>query len=298
MARLSDAMLAAFGPDGEYDDAALAAAVDAARAAGIWGALLAGWARALAVTHARDDNPVTRALDQLGDQLDDEARDLVQRHARVVINTARVADDRELSLCWLAVIDRLDDRVLDWLCWTMAVTAAPVLRTLGGLGRFAAVLDVVQQLAARDGADAAFQDVGAVAAALAAVATGDRDAALRYLAVADVRSALSVLLALAGRLLSGGRTVLALDRDGTPAGVADPDDPDVRRLKTVIAAAAAAAVGDRAAALAAMKTVAGGPDDIWPLAWSLALSLGARLGEMFSNREQEPGQASERDGSA
>ncbi|MET9265277.1 hypothetical protein [Amycolatopsis sp. NPDC004079] len=284
LTRLSDAMLAAFGPDGEYDDAVYAAAAAETFDTACGGQLLMAWARVLAVTHARTENPLQQPLQRLEGHLDHEARDLVRRNGRLLVNTARVADDIELAQCWLAIMDRLDDHALTWLSWTTAAATAPVLRPLGGLDRYAAALDVVQTAARNRHADAAFCDAGAVAAALAAVAAGAQDAAARYLALSDLRSTLSVLLALVPGLLRGRTTALVLDPDGTPHAVADPSDPDVQRINAVIAAAAA---GDLASALATIRTLTGGPDDVRQLTWNLALSLGTRLGEVFSSHERE-----------
>lgn len=283
--RHSDATLAAFGLDSECDDAAYEAAASATFEAKCGSALLMGWARMLAATHARTETPLQPYLDRLKGEVSDEVRDVVRRQGRVLINTARVADDGGLGERWVAVMDRLDDRGLSWLGWTMAAAAAPVARTMGGLGRFVAALEVVQLACRGSGvSDASFADISAVSAALAAVAAGDHDAAEKYVALPDLRSTLTILIAVIPGLLRGKTAALMLEKDGIPHAIADPADPDMLRLNAVIAAATS---DNRTSALAAVRSVVGEPDDAMRVKWYLTLSLGTALGQLFIRYERD-----------
>lgn len=281
--RHSDALLGAFGPDGDCDGEAFDAAAAASFDAKCGSAVLLSWTYVLAATHERGDKPLEPPLDQLAGRVEDTVRDVVRRHGRALINTARLGDDDGVQRRWLTILDVVDDDGLGWLCWTMAAATAPVMRTLGGLDRHLAAVEVVQQAVRRS--DVPHNDIRAIAAALCAVAAGEHDAGLRYMSLPDVDNTLRILIALIPRLLRGRRTkILTTDQAGIPSGFADPIDAHAQRLNAVVTAATA---GDPARAAAAIKTAvpADDPSDILHLLWNLTTSLGSRLGQMFVNYE-------------
>lgn len=200
---------------------------------GFTGAAAILWASLLAAVGA---TPATVLAPRLDDVPEDD-RDLVFRHGRVLVNTAAAVSgsgDEAARMIdrWYATSNALSNAQVWWLAWVLAHASQPVLDSVGGLGQYGPLTDLVRGVW-MPRAPAKF--IAPAAAGLSAISVGNREAGRLYLArIGDLRDRFNAIMPVAAAVFLGkkGAALLSLDADGAPAalGRPGPDMPVEQRL--------------------------------------------------------------------
>lgn len=209
---------------GAHDDEAYGAAVSEMGAVGATGAAVVTWASVLA---AVGTDPAVVLPDHVA-ILPIDKPDLIYRHARALINTARacsgVPDEAAVMISrWRATRDALQDMHVWWLVRLLVGVTHSVLDQLGGLGQYGSISELVTGVW-RD--TLARKNIAPTAAGLAAISAGNIDTGLDHLVRIPTEERLNAVLLVARTVLREGRVsaIVVLDEDGTPAGMATVED--------------------------------------------------------------------------
>ncbi|UUV32286.1 hypothetical protein NQK81_02200 [Amycolatopsis roodepoortensis] len=268
---------------GVHDGDAYLAAVTEMGAVGATGAAMVTWASVLA---AVGTDPAVVLPDHVA-ILPVDKPDLIYRHARALINTARACsgspDEATVMISrWRTTSDALEDLQVWWLVRLLVGVTHPVLEQLGGLGQYGSIYELVTGL---------WQDtlprkcIAPTAAGLAAISTGNIDTGLDHLMRTPPEERLNALLLVAHAVLRDGQVsaIAVLDEDGTPAGVATVDDltDPGHRLAAKVAQAIAAQDRDGFAACKpriAELTVL----ELDSFITTMAVTIGQYIGQRFA----------------